>query len=85
MWNRRRLLRFSVKVENRGLDHFRPHADKSTWEWHECHEHYHSMETFSSYDLIREYEIDVFLKGFQDCLTVWIRIRHEDFAILGHF
>jgi len=51
---RRRLLRFSVKVENRGLDHFRPFADKSTWEWHSCHKHYHSMETFSSYDFIRQ-------------------------------
>ena len=51
----RRLMRFSVKVENRGLDHFRPKADKSTWQWHSCHKHYHSMETFSSYDLIRKY------------------------------
>ncbi|KAJ7391725.1 hypothetical protein OS493_017423 [Desmophyllum pertusum] len=50
----RRLLRFSVQVENRGLDHFRPTADKSTWQWHKCHQHYHSMETFSTYDLIRQ-------------------------------
>ena len=62
---RRRLLRFSVKVENRGLDHFRPFADKSTWEWHSCHKHYHSMETFSSYDFIREYKINV--KYFKNC------------------
>jgi len=55
----RRLLRFSMKVENRGLDHFRPKADKSTWQWHKCHQHYHSMETFSSYDLIRKYNSKV--------------------------
>ena len=58
-YRNRRLLRFSVQVENRGLDHFRPSADKSAWEWHTCHKHYHSMETFSTYDIIREYGIDV--------------------------
>ena len=44
-------------MENRGLDHFRPSVDKSTWQWHQCHKHYHSMETFSSYDLISEYPL----------------------------
>lgn len=57
VWNRRRLLRFSVQVENRGLDHFRPSVDKSKWQWHKCHKHYHSMETFSSYDLLSKYSL----------------------------
>lgn len=48
----RRLLRFSVKTDNVGLADFRPNVPRSKWKWHKCHKHYHSMETFSSYDLI---------------------------------
>jgi hypothetical protein len=48
----RRLLRFTTRVENRGLAPFRPDVPKSAWQWHECHSHFHSMEVFSTYDLI---------------------------------
>ena len=48
----RRLLRFSVKIDNVGLADFRPNVPKSKWKWHKCHKHHHSMEMFSSYDLI---------------------------------
>ena len=48
----RRLLRFSVKIENRGLADFRPNVPRDQWIWHQCHKHHHSMETFSSYDII---------------------------------
>lgn len=59
----RRLLRFSVQVENRGLDHFKPSTDKSLWEWHSCHKHFHSMETFSTYDLLRQRDGRKIAKG----------------------
>lgn len=50
----RKLLRFTTKIENRGWDHFRPNSPRSGWQYHQCHRHYHSMETFASYDLLRK-------------------------------
>ncbi|KXJ04767.1 Protein-lysine 6-oxidase, partial [Exaiptasia diaphana] len=48
----RRLLRFTTRIENRGLAPFRSNVPQSAWEWHSCHNHYHSMETFSTYKLL---------------------------------
>ncbi|XP_052772902.1 lysyl oxidase homolog 3-like isoform X2 [Mya arenaria] len=49
---KRRLLHFSTIAKNIGKADFRPDVDRSQWEWHACHQHYHSMEAFSHYDII---------------------------------
>ncbi|XP_077413915.1 protein-lysine 6-oxidase-like isoform X1 [Vanacampus margaritifer] len=46
------LLRFPQKVKNQGTADFLPVKPKHQWEWHSCHQHYHSMEAFSNYDLL---------------------------------
>nr|XP_015826789.2 lysyl oxidase-like 5a isoform X1 [Nothobranchius furzeri] len=46
------LLRFPQRVKNQGTADFLPIKPRSEWEWHSCHQHYHSMEAFSNYDLL---------------------------------
>ncbi|XP_059846798.1 protein-lysine 6-oxidase-like [Hypanus sabinus] len=46
------LLRFPQRVKNQGTADFLPNRPRHTWEWHSCHQHYHSMDQFSHYDLL---------------------------------
>ncbi|KAM3855749.1 protein-lysine 6-oxidase-like [Vipera latastei] len=46
------LLRFPQRVKNQGTADFLPVKPRHQWEWHSCHQHFHSMEAFSSYDLL---------------------------------
>nr|XP_034973183.1 protein-lysine 6-oxidase-like [Zootoca vivipara] len=46
------LLRFPQRVKNQGTADFLPVKPYHAWEWHSCHNHYHSMEAFSNYDLL---------------------------------
>ncbi|XP_056615268.1 lysyl oxidase-like 5a isoform X2 [Triplophysa dalaica] len=46
------LLRFPQRVKNQGTADFLPVKPHPQWEWHSCHQHYHSMEAFSHYDLL---------------------------------
>ncbi|XP_030621561.1 lysyl oxidase homolog 1 [Chanos chanos] len=46
------LLRFPQRVKNQGSADFMPNRPRNTWEWHSCHQHYHSMDEFSHYDLL---------------------------------
>ncbi|XP_077580471.1 protein-lysine 6-oxidase-like [Stigmatopora nigra] len=46
------LLRFPQKVKNQGTADFLPVKPRHRWDWHSCHQHYHSMEAFSNYDLL---------------------------------
>uniref|UniRef100_A0A8B9HGW1 Lysyl oxidase homolog n=1 Tax=Astyanax mexicanus TaxID=7994 RepID=A0A8B9HGW1_ASTMX len=46
------LLRFPQKVRNLGTSDFLPIKPRHQWEWHSCHQHYHSMDAFSNYDLL---------------------------------
>ncbi|MGH0156116.1 UNVERIFIED_CONTAM: hypothetical protein FKN15_060806 [Acipenser sinensis] len=46
------LLRFPQRVKNQGTGDFLPVKPRHQWEWHSCHQHYHSMDAFSNYDLL---------------------------------
>uniref|UniRef100_A0A7N8WL67 Lysyl oxidase homolog n=1 Tax=Mastacembelus armatus TaxID=205130 RepID=A0A7N8WL67_9TELE len=46
------LLRFPQKVKNQGTTDFLPFKPRHQWDWHNCHQHYHSMDAFSNYDLL---------------------------------
>ncbi|KAK3534452.1 hypothetical protein QTP86_015192, partial [Hemibagrus guttatus] len=46
------LLRFPQRVQNLGTADFLPLKPRHQWEWHSCHQHYHSMDAFSLYDLL---------------------------------
>ncbi|XP_053159159.1 protein-lysine 6-oxidase-like isoform X2 [Hemicordylus capensis] len=46
------LLRFPQRVKNQGTADFLPLKPHHAWEWHSCHQHYHSMDAFSNYDLL---------------------------------
>ncbi|CAB1324503.1 unnamed protein product [Coregonus sp. 'balchen'] len=46
------LLRFPQRVKNQGTADFLPVKPRHQWEWHSCHQHYHSMVAFSNYDLL---------------------------------
>ncbi|TNM87897.1 hypothetical protein fugu_006118 [Takifugu bimaculatus] len=46
------LLRFPQRVKNQGTADFLPIKPRHEWEWHSCHQHFHSMEAFSNYDLL---------------------------------
>ncbi|XP_037826035.1 protein-lysine 6-oxidase [Lucilia sericata] len=47
----RKLLRFTTRAENVGSADFSPYANYEQWQWHQCHNHYHSMESFASFDI----------------------------------
>ncbi|XP_047444808.1 lysyl oxidase-like 5b [Mugil cephalus] len=46
------LLRFPQKVKNQGTTDFLPVKPRYQWDWHSCHQHFHSMDAFSNYDLL---------------------------------
>uniref|UniRef100_UPI00358F262D protein-lysine 6-oxidase-like isoform X3 n=1 Tax=Myxine glutinosa TaxID=7769 RepID=UPI00358F262D len=51
-YDKRMLLRFPQRIKNQGTADFLPSRPRNSWEWHSCHQHYHSMDQFSHYDLI---------------------------------
>ncbi|XP_048876940.1 protein-lysine 6-oxidase [Brienomyrus brachyistius] len=51
-YDTRMLLRFPQRVKNQGTSDFLPNRPRYSWEWHSCHQHYHSMDEFSHYDLL---------------------------------
>ncbi|XP_077377917.1 protein-lysine 6-oxidase [Festucalex cinctus] len=50
-YDMRVLLRFPQRVKNQGTADFLPSKAPYSWEWHSCHNHFHSMDDFSLYEL----------------------------------
>ena len=48
----RALLRFDSLTMNLGTSQFLPNLQPHQWEWHACHQHYHSFEAFINYDIL---------------------------------
>ncbi|XP_026855514.2 protein-lysine 6-oxidase [Electrophorus electricus] len=51
-YDTRVLLRFPQRVKNQGTSDFLPSRPRYAWEWHSCHNHFHSIAEFSHYDLL---------------------------------
>ncbi|TWW60788.1 Protein-lysine 6-oxidase [Takifugu flavidus] len=51
-YDARVLLRFTQRVKNQGTADFLPSKPRYSWEWHSCHNHFHSMDEFSLYELL---------------------------------
>ncbi|XP_062400109.1 protein-lysine 6-oxidase [Sardina pilchardus] len=51
-YDTRVLLRFPGRVKNQGTADFRPSRPRYAWEWHNCHNHFHSMDQFCHYELL---------------------------------
>uniref|UniRef100_A0A8C5G9H0 Lysyl oxidase homolog n=1 Tax=Gouania willdenowi TaxID=441366 RepID=A0A8C5G9H0_GOUWI len=51
-YDTRVLLRFPQRVKNQGTADFLPSKPRYSWEWHTCHQHFHSMDEFSLYELL---------------------------------
>ncbi|XP_076857350.1 protein-lysine 6-oxidase [Brachyhypopomus gauderio] len=51
-YDTRVLLRFPQRVKNQGTSDFLPSRPRYAWEWHSCHQHFHSMAEFCHYDLL---------------------------------
>jgi len=48
----RTLLRFDSLTMNYGVADFIPLLNPSEWQWHACHNHYHSFDVFVEYNLL---------------------------------
>ncbi len=48
---------------NWGTADFRPHRSRDDWQFHTCHNHYHSFEAFIHYDLLNSVTGDKAAEG----------------------
>ncbi|XP_072771385.1 protein-lysine 6-oxidase isoform X1 [Nerophis lumbriciformis] len=62
-YDSRVLLRFPQRVKNQGNADFLPNTPRHTWEWHSCHNHFHSMEEMSVYELLHANTLQAVAEG----------------------